>query len=123
MTVKTDGVRTSESHPITLSVVMICCGRLSLCYCPGKNVVRDGVKWQRDLEVITAVLGGSTLCGPVSYLMDGCNLTLIAHYIMQEDLNRLKTVHGVDTIGEDAAFSENDHVRVFKTYCCSLPLV
>ncbi len=50
--VRSDDIRTSESHPITVSVVMTYSGRLSLCYCPGKNVVRDGVKWQRNLEVI-----------------------------------------------------------------------
>ena len=25
-------------------------GRLGLCYCPGKNVVREGVRWARDLD-------------------------------------------------------------------------
>lgn len=58
--------RTSASHPITVSWVLgdeIACeqatpggvggvdlpGRLGLCYCPGKNLVRDGITWRRNV--------------------------------------------------------------------------
>ncbi|GMH40242.1 hypothetical protein BSKO_08146 [Bryopsis sp. KO-2023] len=46
-------VRTSESHPITLSWILEHGGggKLGLCFCPGKKVKRSGVQWERDLEV------------------------------------------------------------------------
>eukprot|EP00282_Hemiselmis_andersenii_P006436 CAMPEP_0114140008 /NCGR_PEP_ID=MMETSP0043_2-20121206/17155_1 /TAXON_ID=464988 /ORGANISM="Hemiselmis andersenii, Strain CCMP644" /LENGTH=232 /DNA_ID=CAMNT_0001234073 /DNA_START=98 /DNA_END=796 /DNA_ORIENTATION=+ len=44
--------RTSHSHPITVSPVSKTgSGRLGLCYCPGKNLVREGIKWERDLDI------------------------------------------------------------------------
>uniref|UniRef100_A0A7S4KWT5 Uncharacterized protein n=1 Tax=Guillardia theta TaxID=55529 RepID=A0A7S4KWT5_GUITH len=46
-------VRTSESHPITVSFLSEPSdnrGNIGLCYCPGKNVDRDGVRWRRDLD-------------------------------------------------------------------------
>ena len=47
--------RTSASHPITVSWLDVergesASGCLGLCYCPGKNVVREGVRWSRDLQ-------------------------------------------------------------------------
>ena len=45
--------RTSASHPITVSWLDAGDARdgaLGLCYCPGKNVVREGVRWARDLQ-------------------------------------------------------------------------
>ena len=45
--------RTSASHPITVSWLDAADARegaLGLCYCPGKNVVREGVRWARDLQ-------------------------------------------------------------------------
>jgi hypothetical protein len=49
---KTLPTRTSTSHPITVSWLDAAApaGALGLCYCPGKNVVREGVRWARDLE-------------------------------------------------------------------------
>ncbi len=127
MTAKTDGIRTSKSHPITVSVVMSCCGRLSLCYCPGKNVVRDGVKWQRDLQVITDYyLGGNALRGVISPSTDGLGIILMVHCVPQEDLNRLRTVHAIDTIGKEPAFTgntANNEFSVMKMYWPSLPPV
>jgi protein-tyrosine phosphatase len=49
---KTLPTRTSASHPITVSWLDAAApdGRLGLCYCPGKNVVREGVRWARSLD-------------------------------------------------------------------------
>lgn len=46
-------VRTSHSHPITLSWILEHGGggKLGLCFCPGKKVNRSGVRWERDLDV------------------------------------------------------------------------
>uniref|UniRef100_A0A7S4KXP8 Uncharacterized protein n=1 Tax=Guillardia theta TaxID=55529 RepID=A0A7S4KXP8_GUITH len=52
-------VRTSESHPITVSFLSEPSdnrGNIGLCYCPGKNVDRDGVRWRRDLDKDLATL-------------------------------------------------------------------
>lgn len=69
-------VRTSESHPITLSWILEHQGggRLGLCYCPGKQVCRSGVTWERTLEVdltrLQEVYGISTL----ACLLNGAEL-------------------------------------------------
>lgn len=46
--------RTSKTHPIPLSWVIdpdaSTSGRVGLCYCPGKQVTRNGERWQRDMQ-------------------------------------------------------------------------
>lgn len=43
--------RTSDTHPITVSWILEHGGgRLGLCHCPGKKVIRRGVQWDRCLE-------------------------------------------------------------------------
>lgn len=70
------GVRTSESHPITLSWILEHRGggRLGLCYCPGKQVRRSGIHWDRtlltDLKRLQKVYGIST----VGCLLNGAEL-------------------------------------------------
>lgn len=46
-------VRTSETHPITLSWILEHGGggKLGLCFCPGKKVNRSGIQWERNLEM------------------------------------------------------------------------
>lgn len=69
-------VRTSESHPITLSWILEHQGggRLGLCYCPGKQVQRSGVTWERtldkDLTRLQQVYGITTL----ACLLNGAEL-------------------------------------------------
>ncbi|DBA97748.1 TPA: Cyclin-dependent kinase inhibitor 3 [Trebouxia sp. C0006] len=44
-------LRTSASHPITLSGIFAWQGgSLGLCFCPGKCVSRDGVRYKRSLQ-------------------------------------------------------------------------
>ncbi|KAJ1488887.1 hypothetical protein T484DRAFT_1781887 [Baffinella frigidus] len=51
-------VKTSSSHPITVSWVDASKpdGCIALSYCPGKNLVRDGIRWERSLAADLAHL-------------------------------------------------------------------
>mmetsp|Transcript_6316 Transcript_6316/g.13929 ORF Transcript_6316/g.13929 Transcript_6316/m.13929 type:complete len:204 (+) Transcript_6316:116-727(+) len=46
--------KTSQTNPITLSWIIKdhakCSGQLGLCFCPGKKVVRDGVRHDRHVD-------------------------------------------------------------------------
>ena len=51
-------VKTSSSHPITVSWIDASKpdGCIGLSYCPGKNLVRDGIRWERSLAADLAHL-------------------------------------------------------------------
>ncbi|KAK9805660.1 hypothetical protein WJX72_010673 [[Myrmecia] bisecta] len=68
-------VRTSDTHPITLSWVLEHSGgKLGLCYCPGKHVKRLRVTWKRVLAKDLARLKGDFGVTCIVCLLDTAEL-------------------------------------------------